>query len=154
MLRSGFWLFEFISISQIIRSHPAKYGRAFLYTETDDNDLTYFIIYHLEIIRRAIKELHEYIERKTTQLQTIENKLHGIITLNPRQRTLISHALRHPHQRYTIKSHQTSHNVVYQTARFDLLDLENRGLLQGRKIGRTWYFTPVDNFEERLSRLD
>jgi Fic family protein len=56
MLRSGFWLFEFISISQIIRSHPAKYGRAFLYTETDDNDLTYFIIYHLEVIMRAIRE--------------------------------------------------------------------------------------------------
>jgi Fic family protein len=154
MLRSGFWLFEFISISQIIRSHPAKYGRAFLYTETDDNDLTYFIIYHLEVIMRAIKELHEYIEKKTAQLQTIENKLHGIITLNHRQRMLISHALRHPHQRYTIKSHQTSHNVVYQTARFDLLDLKYRGLLQSRKIGRTWYFTPVDNFEEKLSRLD
>ena len=47
MLRNNYWLFEFISISQIIRKAPIKYGRAFLYTETDDNDLTYFILYHL-----------------------------------------------------------------------------------------------------------
>ena len=153
MLRHGFWLFEFISISQIIRKAPAKYGRAFLYTETDDNDLTYFIIYHLDVIRRAIKELHEYIKRKTEKLQTIERELRGIVVLNHRQRALISHALRHPHQLYTIKSHQTSHNVVYQTSRLDLFDLELRGLLKCRKVGRTWHFTPVDELEERLAKL-
>ena len=93
MLRHNFWLFEFISISQIILKAPAKYGRAFLYTETDDNDLTYFIIYHLEVIRRAIKELHEYIKRKTHRLQAIERELRGAAMLNYRQRDLISHAL-------------------------------------------------------------
>lgn len=153
MLRHNFWLFEFISISQIIRKAPAKYGRAFLYTETDDNDLTYFIIYHLDVIRRAIKELHEYIKRKTEKLQTIERELRGIVVLNHRQRALISHALRHPHQRYTIKSHQTSHNVVYQTSRLDLFGLELRGLLKCHKVGRMWHFTPVDELEERLANL-
>jgi len=153
MLRHNFWLFEFISISQIILKAPIKYARAFLYTETDDNDLTYFILYHLEVIRRAIKELHEYIKRKTKRLQTIENQLRGIIVLNHRQRALISHALRHPHQRYTIRSHQISHNVVYQTSRTDLLDLERRGLLKSDKIGKTWYFTPVGDLEEKLSKL-
>jgi len=44
--------------------------------------------------------------------------------------------------------------VVYQTARTDLLDLERRGLLIGRKVGRTWYFTPATDLEDRLSRLD
>ncbi|MBN1804887.1 MAG: Fic family protein [Sedimentisphaerales bacterium] len=153
MLRHNFWLFEFISISQIIRKAPIKYGRAFLYTETDDNDLTYFILYHLDVIRRAITELHKYIKGKTEKLQAIERELQGIIILNHRQRALISHALRHPHQRYTIKSHQTSHNVVYQTSRTDLIDLEKRGLLVSRKIGRTWHFTPVSGLEEKLSKL-
>jgi len=153
MLRHNFWLFEFISISQIIRKAPVKYGRAFLHTETDDNDLTYFILYHLDVIRRAIKELHKYIKRKTEKLQAIERQLHGVAVLNHRQRALISHALRHPHQRYTIKSHQTSHNVVYQTSRLDLLDLEYRRLLKSNKIGRTWYFTPVNELEEKLSEL-
>jgi Fic family protein len=153
MLRHGFWLFEFISISQIILKAPAKYSRAFLYTETDDNDLTYFILHQLQVIQRAIKELHEYIKRKSESLLAIEKELRGIAILNHRQRALISHALRHPHFRYTIRSHQTSHNVVYQTSRLDLLDLEKRGLLTTQKVGRTWYFTPVNDLEERLRRL-
>jgi Fic family protein len=153
MLRNGFWLFEFISISQIILKAPAKYGRSFLYTETDDNDLTYFILHQLEVIQRAIRELHEYIKRKTDKLRLIEDELRGIAILNHRQRALISHALRHPHYRYTIRSHQISHNVVYQTSRLDLFDLENRKLLNSRKIGKTWYFTPADNLEEKLAKL-
>jgi Fic family protein len=153
MLKHGFWAFEFISISQIILGHPAKYGRAFLYTETDDNDLTYFILYHLDVIQRAIEELHKYIEQRITKLQKIEKELRGLTLLNHRQRELISHALRHPQQRYTIKSHQISHNVVYQTSRLDLLDLEKRGLLQSRKIGKIWYFTPVSNLEDKLSKM-
>jgi len=153
MLRHGFWLFEFISISQIILKAPIKYARAFLYTETDDNDLTYFILYHLEVIRRAIGHLHEYIRRRTERLQAIERELRGVATLNHRQRDLISHALRHPHHKYTIKSHQISNDVVYQTSRLDLLDLENRRLLKSDKVGRTWYFTPVSDLEEKLAEL-
>jgi len=153
MLRHGFWLFEFISISQIILKAPAKYSRAFLYTETDDNDLTYFILYHLGVIQQAIKKLYEYIERKVQGLHTLEQQLHGLVVLNYRQRALISHALRHPRYKYTFKSHQISHNVVYQTSRLDLLDLENRGLLASQKVGRTWYFTPISDLEERLRRL-
>jgi Fic family protein len=154
MLRHGYWLFEFISISQILLKAPAKYARAFLYTETDENDLTYFILHQLDAIQRAIKELHDYIARKTRALQAIESRLHGITVLNHRQQALISHALRHPQQRYTFSSHQMSHNVVYQTARTDLLNLARRGLLTGRKVSRTWYFTPVPDLEDRLSRLD
>jgi Fic family protein len=154
MLRHQYWLFEFVSISQILLKAPAKYGRAFLYTETDDNDLTYFILQQLNVIGRAIKELHDYIARKVTELQAVESRLRGITMLNHRQQALISHALRHPHQRYTFSSHQMSHNVVYQTARTDLLDLERRGLLVGRKVGRTWYFTAVPDLEERLAKLD
>jgi len=69
MLHNGFWLCEFISISHIIRKAPAKYGRAFLYTETDGNDLTYFLHYHLDVISNAVKELHSYIHRKTENWQ-------------------------------------------------------------------------------------
>jgi Fic family protein len=153
MLRQGFWLFEFISISQIILKAPIKYARAFLYTETDENDLTYFILYHLEVIRRAIEELHKYIRRKAEALQAVERELRGIGILNHRQRDLVSHALRHPYHRYTIKSHQISHNVVYQTSRLDLFDLENRGLLQSQKIGKTWHFTPAVDLEKKLAQL-
>jgi Fic family protein len=154
MLRHRYWLFEFVSISQIIVKAPAKYARAFLYTETDDNDLTYFIIYHLEVIRQAVKALYEYIGWKVKRVQAIESQLRGIQVLNHRQRALISHALRHSHQKYTFRSHQISHNVVYQTARTDLLDLQDRALLESNKIGKTWYFTPASDLEKKLTTLD
>ena len=68
MLRHRYWLFEYVSISRIILRGPAQYGRAFLHTETDDNDLTYFIIYHLEVINKAIAELFDYVENRGREL--------------------------------------------------------------------------------------
>jgi len=153
MLRHGFWLFEFVSISQIILKAPAKYARAFLYTETDENDLTYFILHQLEVIRRAVHQLHRYIARKAERLQNVERQLQGIAVLNHRQRTLVSHALRHPGHRYTIRSHQISNNIVYQTSRLDLFNLEKRGLLRTQKIGKTWYFHASEDLERRLAKL-
>ncbi len=153
MLHHDYWLFEFVSISPILRKAPAEYSRAFLYTETDDNDLTYFIIYHLGVIDRAIRDLHQYIDRTARQLHEVEHELKECMMLNHRQRALVSHALRHPHHRYTIASHRVSHNVVYETARTDLLDLRDRGLLDAGKDGRKWYFKPVSDLRDKLSSL-
>jgi Fic family protein len=153
MLNNGYRLCEFVSISEIILKAPAKYGRAFLYTETDDNDLTYFLIYHAEIVRRAIRSLESYVELRSKELQSLEAKLRGVTALNYRQRDLISHALRHAGFRYTIESHRASHNVAYQTARTDLLDLAARGLLLQHKRGKAWHFTPVHDLEVKLKEL-
>jgi hypothetical protein len=153
MLKQGYWLFEFITISKILLIAPAKYAEAFLYSETDDNDLTYFLLYHANIIRRAIDELYKYIDRHTKQLNDAEKELRGFTFLNHRQRELISHALRHPGQRYTIESHRNSHRVVYETARSDLMNLADRKLIQKRKIGRTWFFTPSGDLTERLRQM-
>jgi Fic family protein len=150
MLRQGYWLFEYVSISQIIIRGPSRYGEAFLYTETDENDLTYFIIYHLEIINRSIEELHRYIERRGKELRALDVSLRGMAELNHRQRDLIRHALRNPGFPYTIESHRVSHDVVYETARTDLLDLEARGLLRKRKRGRALVFIPVENLDAKL----
>jgi Fic family protein len=149
--RAGLWLGEYISISNVIHKGPSKYVRAFLYTETDENDLTYFIMYHLDVIRQAVEHLHEYIAAKSRQVKLLQTSLRGMTELNHRQRELIAHALRHPRQEYTIQSHQHSHNVVYQTARTDLLDLEARGLLLKRKRGKAFVYTPAPDLQERLS---
>lgn len=153
MLRHGYWLFEFISISQIILKAPVQYGMAFLHTESDANDLTYFVLYHLEVIRRAIDELNGYIRRKSAELKRIEIELRGTQLLNHRQRMLISHALRHPGKRYTIAEHKNSHNVAYETARQDLLDLEDRGLVRGERVGKRFAFHPYQDLEQRLKDL-
>jgi Fic family protein len=88
MLKQEYWLFEFISISDIILKAPVKYGMAFLYTETDQEDLTYFILYHTKVILRAIEKLNEYIKQKTESIRTMEANLRGLSVLNHRQRAL------------------------------------------------------------------
>jgi Fic family protein len=69
MARRGYWLAEFLSISRILKHAPGRYNRAFLYTETDDNDATYFILFQLRVIVRAIEELHEYLARKAVEME-------------------------------------------------------------------------------------
>jgi Fic family protein len=130
MLHSGYWLFEFVSISAILRKAPAQYSRSFLYTETDDNDLTYFLLAQTEVIRKAMRELQNYIARKTSEVREVEQHLRALELFNHRQVALIRHAMQHPGHRYTFISHQKSHAVAYQTARTDLLDLATRGILE------------------------
>lgn len=153
MLRYNYWLSEYISISPIILKAPGQYQLAFLHTETDGNDLTYFILYHLDLMRRAFRELHDYIKRKAREVRRVERELRGAAVLNHRQRALIGHALRHPNQVYRVESHRLSHNVVYETARRDLNDLVARGLLTAKKAARTWLFVPVSDLEARLVRI-
>lgn len=152
-LHYGLWLLEYVSISEVIRKAPRKYARAYLETESDNNDLTYFILYHLRVIHQAIDQLDAYVERKTKQVTELEAEIKALGKLNHRQRQLIGHALRNPFFEYQIESHRRSHAVVYQTARTDLLDLADRGLLQKGKVGREFRFTPAPDLEQRLRSM-
>ena len=151
MLHSGYWLCEYLSISRILLKSRIKYSRAFLHTESDGGDLTYFNLYHLEVLRRALDDLGLSIEIKSARKKALEERLQGMATLNSRQRAILGHAFRHPKYRYTIAGHQISHHIAYQTARTDLLDLAKHGLMRAEKIGAAWYFTPRPNLEALLA---
>lgn len=150
MLRSGFWLFKFVSISSILKEAPARYARSFLYTETDDNDLTYFLLAQLRVIEQALDALQAHLARKAQALREASRLLRGTGGLNHRQQALLAHALEHPGFTYTFASHRTSHGVVYQTARTDLLDLEARGLLDRMKVGKAYAFVSPADLARRL----
>lgn len=139
MIRHGYWLFEYISISRILKGAPSKYKMAYLLTETDDNDLTYFILYQLEVMVQGIGELETYLERKVAAVKSVEQKIRATEGMNHRQIALLSHALRHPQAEYSIKSHQRSHNVAYATARSDLFQLVEAGYLEAVRSGKKSY---------------
>lgn len=139
MIRHGYWLFEYISISRILKDAPSKYKMAYLLTETDDNDLTYFILYQLEVMVQGIGELETYLERKVAAVRSVEQKIRATEGMNHRQIALLSHALRHPQAEYSIKSHQRSHNVAYATARSDLFQLVEAGYLNAVRSGKRSY---------------
>ena len=149
-LRSEYWLTEYVSISEIVLQAPAKYSRAFLHTETDGNDLTYFLIHQLDVLRSAFDKLAIYVDETLERMQTAERIAGSLPGLNHRQRALLGHALRHPGYRYTYQSHGTSHDVVLQTARTDLLDLTSHGLLDGDVEGRRRVFIAPDDLGTRL----
>lgn len=106
---------------------PSQYVRAYLHTETDDNDTTYFVIHQLEVIRKAIRGLYEYLEKVAEQKMT-ERLLAGSSKLrnrlNHRQVALLTHALKHPGEAYKIEGHQRSHAVT---------DIRLRGLVDCAK---------------------
>lgn len=151
MLGQGYWLTEHLAISRILKHAPAKYARSFLYTEHDDGDLTYFLMYHLQVIQRAVAELDEYLNRKTLELQrarTVLARWPG--GFNHRQTALLQAATKDPSDYYTAESHMNHHSVSKQTARNDLYDLEQRGLLHRTKISRQFAWLPVENLIEML----
>jgi len=155
MLNKGYWVAEFISISNILKKAPAKYGYSFLYTETDSNDLTYFIDYQLDVIDRAIQEFKKYVTRKINEIQSIEKILRKNQklkkALNSRQNSLIKHALRHPGYLYSIKEHQNIHGITYETARKDLLLLSDEfDLFIKVKEGKSFKFISPMDLAERI----
>lgn len=154
MAREGYWLCEYVSISRILKKARGQYARAYLYTESDDNDATYFLLYQLRVLLRAIDDLHEYLARKATEMRDAEELVRRASRLrgefNPRQIALLNHALKNPDARYTIDSHRRSHDVTYQTSRTDLLTLAGLGLLEKRKSGRAFVFVPGKDLHKRL----
>jgi Fic family protein len=153
MLNQGYWLTEFITISKILKAAPAQYARSFLLTEQDDGDLTYFYIFNLGIMRRAIGELHDYLARKAEELREAQLDIRSNPgEFNYRQLSLLEHAIRNPSISYTARSHATSHGVTHETARQDLMSLEGKHLLRKVKVGRQYVWQPVDNLAERLKK--
>ncbi len=153
MKTRGYWLTEYLSISRILRAAPAKYQKAFLLTETDERDTTYFILYQVEVIQRAIDELDRYLRRKIRQIKDVEKLARASAEFNHRQLAVLSDAIRNPGRSYTLQSHAASHDVTHETARTDLMRLYERGLMQRRRIQRRSVFTPVGGLADKLKTM-
>lgn len=155
MLKAGYEIFEFISISDSILKAPTKYGRAFLYAESDvertaGKDLTYFIEHQLRVIDSSVASFRAYVERQMERQEQFKDQLRADMRFNHRQQALLIHAIKHPGYVYTIKGHQNSHMVTNMTARHDLLDLDRMGILIRRKIGKSFQFVVPADVADRV----
>ncbi len=154
MAKHGYWLMEFVSISSIIKKAPIQYGKAYLHTETDGNDLTYFLIHQMDVIKEGIASLHDYLGRKASEIEAAEKLLDNSKAkgqLNHRQLSLLKNALKTPNAIYRIQEHQASHAISYQTARTDLLKMSDKlGLLRKRKYGNSFVFVSPPDLKSRL----
>lgn len=151
MLKSGYWLFEFLTISRVIADSPAGYYRSFLYSEQDDNDLTYSLSHMLEVTHKALKQLHENLKQKQEEHRQLSSLLKNVPNLNLRQHVVLEAALADPAQWFTFQSHAAAEGITYLTARTDLFDLERKGYLRKNRSGRQIVFRAADDLIEQIN---
>jgi Fic family protein len=139
MLKCGYTAFRYISISKLLKNAPSQYVRAYLYTETDDMDLTYFVNYQCEIVSRAVREYIDYIQQIIETRARLKQWLYesGIYAdLNGRQRDLAAIAIHQPGVLFTAAEISKRMKVSENTARDDLKKLTALGLLRRVKEGK------------------
>lgn len=150
LLKHGYLLFEYTSISKTILKRTGKYANAYLYSEHDDNDLTYFINFHIDVIMDAVEELKKHIQEETQKNHLAQLEIAEYPDLNLRQTRIIQHIIAHPNDILTIKMHQNINTIAYQTARVDLIELAEKGWLKSIQKGKTFYFLPTDDLWEKI----
>jgi len=151
-LRNGYGIFEYTGVSELIRKGFAKYPQAYLDTELDDGDLTYFVLYKLDIIEQSLDRLAEHLRAEEDKVRRSERLLRLSKNLNLRQRLLLEHALRHPATQYTVKSHMNSNGIVAATARADLDQLVRLRLMTTAKRGREVIYLVAPTLADRLAK--
>jgi len=152
-LRAGYEIFEYLTISDIIRKGFAQYPQAYLDTELDDGDLTYFILFKLGVIQQSIDVLSNHLRKEQDRLTRSQSLLALDKTLNLRQRLLLEHSLRHRDTHYTAKSHANSNGIALNTARSDLESLVKRKLMVTSKRGKEVVYMLSPRLENRLAKL-
>lgn len=139
-MKNGYWLFECMAISKAIKQTKRKYGLSYLYTESDDNDLTYFINYNLHSMEKALQNLQDHLERKAREQQEAIKLSKGMPELNFRQAEILREMIRHDGQLYTAKVVASKFAVTDETARTDLKRLVSLNKAKVTKSGRLNYY--------------
>jgi Fic family protein len=155
ILRSGYWLFEYVSISKLIQASRGDYDKSFIYTESDDFDLTYFIYNQVDIIERAIKSLHDYIDNKKQefyQFMDWMDKSPVAKTLKGGQIEILKEAFKRPGKEFTVKQVSNNFGITENTARSYLNTLADKQLLVKERSnrGKTIAYLAPANLKERL----
>jgi len=128
MLRSGYSLLEYLSISQIIYKGKSRYEEAYLKVETDDLDLGYFVQYHLRVLRLSIESFKSYAEQKLKEQEGLTPILR-IGGLNERQMQILRLYQESESLVLTGREVEQRFGVSQPTAKSDLKGLVERGFL-------------------------
>ena len=151
LLSRGYKLFEYIPISKVIKKSPARYRDAYVATEEDELDLTYFVQYNVECIRKARLALVEHIAAEKQRRRDAAMKISQLSDLNnKRQGSILQYMIEHKDEEFGIQEVADWFDVTYQTARTDLMHLEALGYLWVKKKGRAFYYSVDSEWRKRL----
>lgn len=128
MLKQGYWLMEYMSVSRVIASSKKSYEKAYQYVESDLMDVGYFIMYNLKVLDKAFKQLQAYIKKKQDE-KMLANTFLQLGDINERQAQIIRMFIDNPNEVLTVKDVQAKFLITPTTAKSDLMGLVQRGLL-------------------------
>jgi Fic family protein len=149
LVKEGYERVEYLSISRIIKNKPGQYRDAYVKSETDENDITYFIKFQFQVLDEALDELEKYIEKRMQEKEQLYSfqKLEGI---NERQVSALNEFAEDPQRMMTIKEHANTFDISYEAARLDLKELEEKEILTSKKRGRKKTYFRSDSFNEKI----
>lgn len=152
-MSQGYWLMEYLSISKIILETKNQYSLAYLYSEYDGMDLTYFIRYHTDCMNRALDELIKYI--KSAQETQLKAQIIARSTeeLTQRQAGILIELVENLNQEYTIYQIFGKFAIARESARTDLHHLEDMKLISKIKKGKTFYYYIDDENLKRIKQI-
>ncbi|EPJ46725.1 MAG: hypothetical protein OFPII_18160 [Osedax symbiont Rs1] len=144
MFKYGYKSFKYISISKLFKKDPIKYGKSYLYTESDKYDLTYFIDYQCQVIEKVASDFVDYIqstinERNNFNMWLFNTRISN--NLNDRQRAVLQTMGDKCKKAFTTKYLEEAYGVSNNTARKDLAGLVKLGFLKENKTGKPITFT-------------
>ena len=153
MMKSNYWLVQYLSISRIIKGSKKSYEKAFLYSEADGNDIGYFIQYNLDVLLKSFEALRLYLKRKDNEKKKAERLLHlGNIT--SRQSQILSLLIDNPDIVLVSTDIVAKFGVSPNTAKSDLRKLTEKDYLKEINLnGRTKGYIRSDNFEHLVDKI-
>lgn len=152
MLKKGYWLTEYLSISLIIKGSKSQYEKAYLYSEADENDLSYFITYHIRAMEKAFDALNEYISRKQKEVFQAA-KFMKIPGVNDRMAQILKILYDDSDRIFSTKEIESRFHVSNYTARTDLKSLVKLGFLEIIQVNKQKQnFIRSSNFDSTLRK--
>ncbi|QTT81050.1 Fic family protein [Pseudomonas chlororaphis] len=147
LFKRGFGGFRYIAISTLLKLAPIQYGKSYLYTETDDMDLTYFIDYQCRVIARAIKQFKKNYDATVASIDQFntflyESGLYG--KLSEKQRIVFNVAKAGVSNHFTATNVKDNLGCAYNTASTVLNGLVDLKLFSKRKNGNEWIYSMVE----------
>jgi Fic family protein len=118
--------------------------------EHGDEDHTPGITLALQLAHHELLQLLNYTRLRKQRDERVLASLQNDPSLNHRQRSILSRAVRHPDAEFSIRYHRSNHSVAYATARADLLALVDKGYLIQQKRQKAFVFRPHRDLQTRL----
>lgn len=152
LLRKDYWAISYAPISTCIIKAPRQYRDAYLYSEQDDNDLTYFVDYNLRKIREALNVFDSYIRNVIREKAELAKTLPPDISLNHRQLQLLHDLKSNPELVITAQTYQKIFSLSVPTSLKDLAALEKKGYLVRSIQGHSKPYRATDKARQLFRR--